>query len=106
MPLLVSLWPPRPSRRSRFSGICFAGGRTCCRAGGKTRRRGRRVARPCAGTNGSEGHRQLGISGLTESAMGLRDAGDTHDDAAIATPVTWAQVAEAWVRRDPWVAEV
>src|SRR5271155_5500466 len=31
---------------------------------------------------------------------GLSDAGDTHDYAAIATPVTWAQVAKAWVRPD------
>ena len=52
------------------------------------------------------GHRQLGISRLTESAMGLRDAGDTHDYAAIATPVTWAQVAKAWVRPDPRFAAV
>ena len=51
-------------------------------------------------------HRQLGISRLTESAMGLRDAGDTHDYAAIATPVTWAQVAKAWVRPDPRFAAV
>src|SRR5205807_4894497 len=53
-----------------------------------------------------ERHRQLGISRLTESAMGLRDAGDTHDYAAIATPVTWAQVAKAWVRPDPRFAAV
>ena len=40
-------------------------------------------------------HRQLGISRLTESAMGLSDFGDTRDYAAIATPVTLAQVAKA-----------
>src|SRR5438067_12751614 len=51
-------------------------------------------------------HRQLGISRLTESAMGLSDAGDTHDYAAIATPVTLAQVAKAWVRPDPRFAAV
>jgi hypothetical protein len=51
-------------------------------------------------------HRQLGISRLTESAMGLSDASDTHDYAAIATPVTLAQVAKAWVRPDPRFAAV
>src|SRR5271155_2378076 len=37
---------------------------------------------------------------------GLSDAGDTHDYAAIATPVTWAQVAKAWVRPDSRFAAV
>jgi hypothetical protein len=38
--------------------------------------------------------------------MGLSDASDTHDYAAIATPVTLAQVAKAWVRPDPRFAAV
>jgi branched-chain amino acid transport system ATP-binding protein len=58
------------------------------------------------GVDFSLGHRQLGISRLTESAMGLSDAGDTHDYAAIAMPVTLAQVAKAWVRPDRRFAAV
>src|SRR5271170_5801426 len=49
-------------------------------------------------SQGCHRHRQLGISRLTESAMGLSDASDTRDYAAIATPATLAQVAKAWVR--------
>ena len=37
---------------------------------------------------------------------GLSDAGDAHDYAAIATPVTLAQVAKAWVRPDSRFAAV
>ena len=54
----------------------------------------------------SEGHRQLGICRLTESAMGWAMPGDTRDYAAMATPVTSAQVAKAWVRPDPRFAAV
>src|SRR5271156_410699 len=45
-------------------------------------------------SQGCHRHRQLGISRLTESAMGLSDASDTRDYAAIATPATLAQVAK------------
>jgi hypothetical protein len=46
------------------------------------------------------GHRQLGSCRLTESGMGRATPGDTRDYAAMATPVTSAQVAKAWVRPD------
>src|SRR5690349_22526283 len=43
----------------------------------------------------AEGNRQLGMCRLTESAMGLAMPGYTRDYAAMATPVTSAQVAKA-----------
>src|SRR5689334_19949938 len=54
----------------------------------------------------AEGHRQLGMYRLTESAMGLAMPGYTRDYAAMATPVTSAQVAKAWVRPDRRFAAV
>ena len=47
-------------------------------------------------------HRQLGICRLMESAIGLA----MRDYAAIAMPVTSAQVAKAWVRSDRRLAAV
>src|SRR5271169_1036160 len=64
-------------------------GRSSCRAEG----RGRPVP--------STWHQQIDAK-----RDGLSDAGDTHDYAAIATPVMLAQVAKAWVRLDSRFAAV